>query len=169
MVTLLGGHVELAMANPGEALAQMEAKKVRVLGATTSQRLSLAPDVPTLKEQGINVVFQQFRSIAAPKDISAEAVKYYEGVFKKLSESTLWREKYIRENMLTPDYTTSAETYKLWEGQSNMYAKIMKEMGIIKQAGLKTSAGKTKGGDPVLHGMAPFSFKNMIFHKKNLV
>ena len=132
MVALLGGHVELAMANPGEALAQMEAKKVRVLGATTSQRLSLAPDVPTLKEQGINVVFQQFRSIAAPKDISAGAVKYYEGVFKKLSESTLWREKYIRENMLTPDYTTSAETYKLWEGQSNMYAKIMKEMGIIK-------------------------------------
>jgi hypothetical protein len=34
--------------------------------------------------------------------------------------------------MLTPDYTTSAETYKLWETQSNMYAKIMKEMGIIK-------------------------------------
>ena len=110
----------------------MEAKKVKVLGATTSQRLSLAPDIPTLKEQGINVVFQQFRSIAAPKDISAEAVKYYEGVFKKLSESKIWKEKYIGENMLTPDYTTSAETYKLWEAQSNMYAKIMKEMGIIK-------------------------------------
>jgi putative tricarboxylic transport membrane protein len=132
MVALLGGHVELAMANPGEALAQMEAKKVKVLGATTSQRLSLAPDIPTLKEQGINVVFQQFRSIAAPQDISAEAVKYYEGVFKKLSESSLWKEKYIRENMLTPDYTTSAETFQLWEAQSNMYAKIMKEMGIIK-------------------------------------
>jgi len=27
---------------------------------------------------------------------------------------------------------SSAETYKLWEAQSNMYAKIMKEMGIIK-------------------------------------
>jgi putative tricarboxylic transport membrane protein len=82
MVALLGGHVELASANPGKALAQMEAKKVKVLGATTSQRLSLAPDIPTLKEQGINVVFQQFRSIAAPKDISAEAVKYYEGYFR---------------------------------------------------------------------------------------
>jgi putative tricarboxylic transport membrane protein len=50
MVALLGGHMELASANPGEALAQMEAKKVKVLGATTSQRLSLAPDIPTLKE-----------------------------------------------------------------------------------------------------------------------
>ena len=132
MVALLGGHVELAAANPGEALAQMEAKKVRVLGATTGKRLELAPDIPTLKEQGINVVFQQFRSIAAPKDISAEAIKYYEELFKKLSDSKVWKEKYIQENMLTPDYTTSAETYKLWEAQSNMYAKIMKEMGIIK-------------------------------------
>ena len=69
---------------------------------------------------------------AAPKDIPAEAIKYYEDLFKKLSASKLWKEKYIQENMLTPDYTTSAETYKLWEAQNNMYAKIMKEMGIIK-------------------------------------
>jgi tripartite-type tricarboxylate transporter receptor subunit TctC len=49
-----------------------------------------------------------------------------------LSESRIWKEKYIKENMLTPDYTASTETYKLWEAQSNMYAQIMKEMGIIK-------------------------------------
>ncbi len=132
IVSLLGGHVELAAANPGEALAQLEAKKVRVLGSTTAKRLELSPDIPTLKEQGINVVFGQFRSIAAPKDLPAEAVKFYEDLFRKLSESKLWKEKYIRENMLTPDYTTSADTYRLWEAQSNMYAKIMKEMGIIK-------------------------------------
>jgi tripartite-type tricarboxylate transporter receptor subunit TctC len=41
MVALLGGHLELASANPGEALAQMEAKKVKVLSASTSQRLTL--------------------------------------------------------------------------------------------------------------------------------
>jgi hypothetical protein len=29
---------------------------------------------------------------------------------------------------------------------------VEKDMGIIKQAGLKTSAGKTEGGDPVLYG-----------------
>ena len=132
MVALLGGHVELASANPGEALAQMEAKKVRVLGATTAKRIDQAPDIPTLKEQGINVVFQQFRSIAAPKDIPKEAVKYYEKLFKKLADSQTWKEKYIKENMLTADYTTSAETYQLWERENARFAKIMKEMGAIK-------------------------------------
>ena len=100
MVALLGGHINLASANPGEALAQMEAKKCWVLGASTEKRLEGAPNIPTLKEQGINVVFRQFRSIAAPKDIPKEAVKYYEDLFKKLSENKTWQEKYIKENML---------------------------------------------------------------------
>lgn len=94
--------------------------------------MALAPDIPTLKEQGINVLFRQFRSIAAPKEISAEAIEYYEEIFRKLSESKLWKEKYIKENMLTADYTTSAETYKIGGAGNNRHAKILKEMGIIK-------------------------------------
>ncbi|MBM4331586.1 MAG: tripartite tricarboxylate transporter substrate binding protein [Deltaproteobacteria bacterium] len=132
MIALLGGHVELASANPGEALAQMEAKKVRVLGATTDKRLELAPDISTLKEQGINVVFQQFRSIAAPPNLPKEAVLYYEELFKKLAATPQWKDKYIKENMLTPDYKNSAETLKLWESENERYGKIMKEMGAIK-------------------------------------
>ena len=132
MVALLGGHIDLASANPGEALAQMEAKKVRVLGASTEKRLEGAPDIPTLKEQGMNVVYRQFRSIAAPKDIPKEALKYYEELFKKLSESKTWKEKYIKENMLSPHYLNSAETFKFWEKENAWLAKIMKEMRAIK-------------------------------------
>jgi len=132
MVALLGGHVDLVSANPGEALAQMEAKKVRVLGASTEKRLEGAPDIPTLKEQGMNVVYRQFRSIAAPKDIPKEALKYYEELFKKLSESKSWKEKYIKENMLSPHYMNSAETFKLWESEHAWFVRIMKEMNLIK-------------------------------------
>lgn len=132
MVALLGGHVELASANPGEALAQVEAKKVKVLGVTSQKRMEQAPDIPTLKEQGINVVFQQFRSIAAPKDIPDEAIKYYEDLFKKLANSKTWKEKYVKENMLTWDFKNSAETLKVWEFENERFAKIMKEMGYIK-------------------------------------
>lgn len=132
MVALLGGHIEVFLANPCEAVAQFEAKKIRLLGVTSEKRLSLLPDVPTLKERGINVVAQQFRSIAAPKDIPQEAVKYYEDLFKRLAESNLWKEKYIKENMLTPDYKTSAETLKMLENENVKCATILKEMGVIK-------------------------------------
>ena len=132
LVALLGGHVDLASANPCEALAQMEAKKVRVLGASSEKRLEEAPNIPTLREQGMNVVYRQFRSIAAPKDIPKEAVKYYEGLLKKLSENKLWKEKYIKENMLSPHYMNSAETFKLWESEHAWFVRIMKEMNLIK-------------------------------------
>ncbi len=133
VIALLGGHLEAIFPNPGEALAQMEAKKVRILGVTGQKRMELAPDIPTLREQGINVAFQQFRSIAAPKGLPEEALKYYDEFFKKLANSKTWKEKYIKENMLTWDYKTSAETYKLWESSNEIYASVMKEMGIIKK------------------------------------
>jgi putative tricarboxylic transport membrane protein len=132
MVALLGGHIDLASANPCEALAQMEAKKVAVLGVNTDQRLEGAPNIPTLKEQGIDAVFRQFRSIAAPKDIPKEALKYYEELLKKLSENKTWQEKYIKENMLTSDYTDSPGTLKVWERENAKFAKVMREMGFIK-------------------------------------
>ena len=132
MIALLGGHLEMTFPNPGEALAQMEAKKVRILGVASQKRMELAPDIPTLREQGIDAVFQQFRSLAAPKGLSEEATKYYDEFFRKLANSKTWKEKYIKENMLTWDYKTSAETYKLWESGNETYARVMKEMGIIK-------------------------------------
>lgn len=131
-IALLGGHVDVATSNPATALSHVEAKKMRVLGVTSEKRMEQVPDIPTLKEQGINVVFQQFRAIAAPKDIPGEALKYYEDLFRKLSNSKMWKEKYVKENMLTWDYKNSAETYKMWASENERLAKIMNEMGLIK-------------------------------------
>lgn len=132
MVALLGGHIELFLPNPCEALAQVEAKKVRILAVASEKRLAAAADIPTLKELGINATFQQVRSIAAPKDLAPEAIRFYEELFRKLAESKMWKEKYIQENMLTWDYKNSAETGKLWEANNEACARVMKEMGVIK-------------------------------------
>jgi len=132
MVALLGGNLDMFYPNPGEALAQLEAKKVRILAVASEKRLEAAPDFPTLRELGINVAFQQVRSIAAPKDLPQEAIRYYEELFRKLANNKLWKEKYIKENMLTWDYKTSAETRKLWENNNESCTRIMKEMGVIK-------------------------------------
>ncbi len=132
MVALLGGNLDMFYPNPGEALAQMEAKKVRILGVASEKRLAAAPDIPTLRELGINAAFQQVRSIAAPKGLPPDAVRYLEDIFRKLAESKWWKEKYIQENMLTWDYKNSAETTRLWDSNNEFCAKTMKEMGVIK-------------------------------------
>jgi putative tricarboxylic transport membrane protein len=67
MTNLLGNHIDLASANPGEALTQIQAKKARVLAVASEKRLSTLPDVPTLRELGVDVVVNQWRRREFPK------------------------------------------------------------------------------------------------------
>lgn len=129
---LLGGHVDLASSNPGEALELYKAGKVRILGVLAEKRLKLAPEVPTMKEQGVNAVFVQNRGIAAPADIPPDARKVLEEVFFKYTQTPTFS-KYIETNMLTEAWMDGA-TFGKWLDQENAkYAVVLKEMNLIKK------------------------------------
>lgn len=81
---LLGGHVDLSVGNVQEQMGMIEAKKVRSLATVTEDRIPFLPDVPTLREQGINTSYTQFRGFWAGPGFPDYAVKYWEGVFEKL-------------------------------------------------------------------------------------
>lgn len=134
MTAVVGGHVDIAVPNPNETLSQLEGKLVRALAVGSAQRLPLPAlkDVPTLKEKGINVEFQMFRGVAAPPGTPPEVVKFWENVFKKVSESQKWQKEYIERNGLTPAYRNSADFGKLWADSHNVYLKSLKDLGIIK-------------------------------------
>lgn len=127
MTSLLGGHVDIVWTNPGEALGHLQAKKVRALAVASKDRLSSLPDVPTLKEQNIDLVLAQFRGIVAPKDISPEAVAYLEGVFKKLSETPGWKDEYLKKNMVEGRYMNSKEFGQALVDVTKMYEEFLKK------------------------------------------
>lgn len=133
MTALLGGHVQLCWANPGEALNQLEAKKARPLAVTSDERLAKLPDVPTFKELGLDsVVFYQFRGIVAPKNIPEDALKVLEEAFKKLSESPTWQKEYIEPNMVTARYLPAKEFGDAIVRQNELYTQIFKDLGLLK-------------------------------------
>ena len=65
---VLGGHTAVTMVTPGEAIAQLRSGQLKALGVMSEKRIDVIPDVPTLKEQGVNVVTGTWRGIGAPKD-----------------------------------------------------------------------------------------------------
>ena len=70
----------------GSALYAVSQKgALRPLGIASSERHSMVPDVPTFKEQGINVVAERFRGIVGPKDLPAEIVAYWADVCEKVT------------------------------------------------------------------------------------
>lgn len=132
MTNLLGSHIDVASANPGEALTQIQAKKARVLAAASAKRLASLPDVPTLRESGIDVVATQWRGVAAPKGLPKEAEAILISAFKRLSDSKTWQESYLRENNLTPQYMAPEEFRRYLDGDTKQTRQILTEMGLIK-------------------------------------
>jgi tripartite-type tricarboxylate transporter receptor subunit TctC len=73
MNAILGGHVDLTDSNLTQK-GKVEAGQLKFLAIATEKRHPEMPNVPTLKELGVNVVFDVNRGIMVPKGTPAEAV-----------------------------------------------------------------------------------------------
>ena len=71
LAQVLGGHIELGVGNMAEILAAMREGRVRSLGQAAEKRWGAAPDVPTFREQGFDMVAGSARGIAGPPDLPA--------------------------------------------------------------------------------------------------
>lgn len=131
ITNLLGGHIEVASANPGEALDQLEAKRLRALAVASERRLVSLPDVPTLRESGIDVVVTQWRGVMAPKGVPPETQAVLATAFKRLSESKAWAQ-YARDNNLTPFYLAPEAFGRYLDSEVEKMARTLREMGLIQ-------------------------------------
>ncbi|GCL73481.1 tripartite tricarboxylate transporter substrate binding protein [Paenibacillus naphthalenovorans] len=134
MTALMGGHIDVVSSNPNEVIAQIEAGELRALATTSEERLSSPLDnIPSFKDIGYpEIQLTQFRAVAGPPDMPKEAVKYWEEVFKKVSESKDWQENYIKKNHLKSEYKNAEESKAYFEEALNLYLEIHKEAGTIK-------------------------------------
>ena len=132
ITALLGGHVNMIWANPPEFVPQWEAKMVRPVAVAKSTRMADFPDVPTLKEIGHNVTYFFYRGIAAAQGIPAEAAAFYENMFKRMAESTAWKEKYIKKYMLSPSWMGSKEFARVVAQNEEESKEILKDLGLLK-------------------------------------
>jgi putative tricarboxylic transport membrane protein len=129
---MLGGHIDMAITNPGEALELYKAGKVKILGVFAEKRLAGAPDVPTMKEQGLNITYVQNRGLAAPAGIPDDARKVLVDSLFKYSKTPEFK-KYCEENMLSEAWQDSAAFGKFLEEWNAKYAVILKDMNLIKK------------------------------------
>ena len=133
LAALLGGHVDLILANIVEAQDLLKANKIRILGVLAEKRLVGAPDIPTVMEQGINVLgIRNNRGLCAPGGIPEDARNVLqEAVFKFTMTEDF--KKFTKDNMLTETWM-DGPTFGQWLVQENERVAVMlKEMGLIKK------------------------------------
>ncbi len=132
ITALLGGHVNMIWANPSEFIPQYEGKLVRPLAVAKDTRIPLLKDVPTFKESGYDFVFYFFRGIAAPPKIAPEVITYYQNLMKKVSDSSAWKDQYLKKYMLSPYYLSSADFGKFVAKNEAAFLEILKDLGLLK-------------------------------------
>ena len=130
---LMGGHVDAAVENPNEIIAQVEAGKARNLAVAARKRLKDAPDLPTFAEKGYEFFWEQMRGVVGPLDMGAEAVKWWQETLKKVVQTKRWQEGYIKKNLLTPADWVGEEGNKYLDGLRGKYVEAFGELGALKK------------------------------------
>jgi putative tricarboxylic transport membrane protein len=114
---------------PQEALEHIKAGNMRVIAALTEKRLPSFPNVPTIKEQGLDIpLIPQGRGALAPAGVSKEIVDYWTGVFGRLTKTPTWK-KYIESNQLEDGFLTGAELQKFFDDLTVQMRSVLKEAG----------------------------------------
>ena len=130
VAALMGGKIDASSQHPAEVLSQVKAGEVRVLAVSSEKRINLWPNVPTMKESGVDMVFDQWRGFAAPKGIPKMAVDKMSGLVKKAVEGKEWAD-FAASIGTTPQYLDPAAFAKFVAEMD----KLTKE--IVATAGLK--------------------------------
>jgi putative tricarboxylic transport membrane protein len=96
---ILGGQVSVGINGLAEFEAQMEAGALRVLAISSAERLP-GVDARTLREQGVDVEFENWRSIVAPPGLTAEQRRALGDTIAAMVRTPEWREMLERYRWL---------------------------------------------------------------------
>ena len=91
MAAILGGQVTVGISGLGEYAAQIAAGTVRILAISSAERVA-SVDAPTLREHGVDVVLENWRSLIAPPDISADDRARLDRATAAMVQSPAWHE-----------------------------------------------------------------------------
>lgn len=121
LVSLLGGHVDAAIAGVGEVVSHVQAGKLRPLAVFDEQRSSVFPDTPTTHELGHAFGAPAWSGFFGPKGISDDRVALLAKAFKQAYDSEEWK-KLCRERGMTPEYMDRDEFHAFAIQQQEFFA-----------------------------------------------
>jgi len=127
VTALLGGHINAVSVSPPEGIEHVKAGKLKIIALFAEKRFGMFPDVPTVKEQGVDFVMGQWRGLAAPKGTPPDAIKKLHDAFKKGMEDPVFQ-KNAKDMAVNLNYLGPEAFGKLMARDDEFYGKLVKEI-----------------------------------------
>ncbi|MGB9698468.1 MAG: tripartite tricarboxylate transporter substrate binding protein [Thermodesulfobacteriota bacterium] len=131
LAELVAGGVQVVTCSLPEAASLIEAKKVKALAIMGDKRAEIFPDVPTLKELGINWSMGAWRGVGVPKNTPDSVVQVLERSLQKAVASTEFKD-FMKKNGFGIMWGSAAEFGKFMAESDKTMGALMKEVGLIK-------------------------------------
>jgi tripartite-type tricarboxylate transporter receptor subunit TctC len=129
VTALMGGHVDAVMVGIGEVKSGVEAKKLKVLAVMTAERDKNFPDVPTLKEKGIDVQFAGWGGFVVPKGTPNEVKTVLADALKHAVESEEFK-KFADERSMIATYKGPEEFAAFVDEQFKYFNELIPTMKL---------------------------------------
>ena len=125
---LLSGETQIISTGLGELMGARD--QVRIIGITAPSRIADAPDAPTLKEQGYDVQFVNWRGFFGPPNMSNKDKKALSAMLGKVMKTPEW-EAVRKRNAWVNIYNSDKDFVKFLDAQTVEMTALMKKLGVI--------------------------------------
>ena len=127
---IMGGHVAAGISGYGEFAAQIKSGKLRAIGISADKRIP-GVDIPTLKEQGVDVEMVNWRAVfAAPGINEAQRKELIDAVGRAVKTPT-WQET-LKRNDWTDMYLAGDQFKTFLDADQQRIDKILAGLGLKK-------------------------------------
>ncbi len=136
---LVGNHTASNVNNPSENVEVWRAGQVRALCVFDNERMQyktkVTPDqswndIPTCKEQGLDIEYTMLRGMFLPGKAAPDQVAYYVDLFKKIAATTEYKE-YMEKQALKPVFLAGQDMVNFLEKDDTLHKQLMTEAGFV--------------------------------------
>ncbi len=130
LAAILGGHVTAGVSGYGEWAGQIQSGDLRALAISADQRVA-GIDIPTLKEQGVDVALANWRAVVAPPAITEEQKKVLVGAVDDMAKTEAWKKTLADKSWL--DLYLSGDDFAKFLGEENArITTTLTQIGLVQ-------------------------------------
>jgi putative tricarboxylic transport membrane protein len=130
MAALLSGEIKALSTGFSEAVALAQQGEVKILGVTSDERVPAYADAPTMKEQGIDTTFVNWRGFFAAPGLPEDKLAAYQDALTKMYDTPEWETVRSRNGWV--NIHNSGDDFKTFlENQEKAIGDLMKQLGFL--------------------------------------
>lgn len=130
MAALLSGEIKALSTGFSEAVDLAAAGEVKIIGVTADERVAAAADAMTMKEQGIDTSFVNWRGFFGAPGMPADKVAMYQKAIAEMYDTPEWEAVRARNGWV--NIHNSGDDFKTFlEAQEKVIGDLMKKLGFL--------------------------------------